>query len=159
MNKKGFTLIEMIIAIAIFSLAIVLLYNIINLLEKKRDFEAKTYKSFHHFQKVKNLIEKDLMSQSGIYIDNAKNIAIFKTKNSLYGIGCPYVAYVLRKKRLYRVESYQKIDKNLRTSMLDKAKVLLLLNNCKKFSLFKEKSAVSVFIDLKKETIFKVESI
>ena len=132
-NKSGFTLIEMIIAIAVFSVAMVLLYDVVNMLNKRKDIDIAKYKKYHKTQELRKLFYQDLMSEKDIIIDNEKKISIFKTKNSLHGISYPFVAYILKKNILYRVESYKKIDKDLKSSMLDSAKVLILLRPCQNF--------------------------
>ena len=155
-NKSGFTLIEMIIAIAVFSIAMILLYDVVNMLNKRKDIDITKYKKYHKTQELKKLFYQDLMSEKDISIDNEKKISIFRTKNSLHGISYPFVAYILKKNILYRVESYKKIDKDIKSSMLDSAKILILLKACQNFLLFKDKQGIIVYMKTKNETIFKV---
>ncbi len=154
--KKGFTLIEMIIAVIIFSLVVILLYNIIGLLKKTKDKDIASYQKYHKMQELKRLFYQDLMYATDIKIDNAKKRVLFKTTNSLYGYSNPYVEYILAKNRLFRVESYKKLSLYLKSSMLDSSKILLLLKSCKEFSIFKEKRGIILYLKASKENIFKI---
>lgn len=155
-TKKGFTLIEMIIAVAIFSLAIILLYDVTNILGKTKDREIASYKQYHKIQELKRLFYQDLIYAAELKIDNAKKRVIFKTKNSLYGYNNPYVGYILKKEILYRIESYKKLSFDLKTSILDSSKILVLFKKCKDIRLFKDSKGVTVFLKIDKEYIFKV---
>ncbi len=154
--KRGFTLIEMIIAVAIFSLAMILLYDVINILNKTKDREIASYKQYHKLQELKRLFYQDMMYSSQLKIDNSKKIVLFKTKNSLYGYNNPYIEYILKKEILYRVESYQKLTLNLKSSELEDARVLVLLKNCKDILFFKDKKGINIYLKEKSSHIFKV---
>jgi len=130
-HKKGFTLIEMVIAVIVFSVAILLLYEVVSMLNKKKDNEIKIYRTFHHTQELKRLIYKDLLQENGISINNDKKIITFRTKNSISGISYPYVAYLLKKETLYRIESHKKLSQDLTSSMLESANILILSKTCK----------------------------
>ena len=154
--KKGFTLIEMVIAVAIFSLAMILLYDVINMLGKTKDREIASYKQYHKLQELKRLFYQDIMYVSQLKIDNTKKRVLFRTKNSLYGYNNPYIEYILKKNILYRVESYKKLSLDLKTSMLDNSRILPILKNCKDFLIFKDKQGIILYLKTPKETIFKV---
>ncbi len=159
MKKGAFTLIEMIVAIAVFSISILLLYGVINTFKKKQQQEINIYKSYHNTKEAKKLIYKDLISEKKLFLDNENRLFIFQSKNSLYGITAPYIAYVLKNRILYRVESYKKLTKDMTSSELEVSKILPILKNCKDFSLTVDKKGVIVFIKSAKDTIFKVKNL
>ena len=154
--KKGFTLIEMIIAVAIFSLAMILLYNVINTLNKTKDREIASYKQYHKLQELKRLFYQDLMYATQLQIDNPKKRVLFKTKNSLYGYNNPYIEYILKKRILYRVESYRKLSLNPTSAELKNTNILLLLNHCNNILFFKNKRGVTIYIKDKLIHILKI---
>ena len=154
--KKGFTLIEMLIAVMIFSLVMVLLYDIVGILNKTKDRHIASYKQHHKMEELKRLFYQDLIYATAIKIDNEKKRVLFKTKNSLYGYNTPYIEYILKKKRLYRIESYKKLSLLPQTSMLEHSKILPLLNDCRNFSIFKEKTSIILYLKTQKENIFKI---
>ena len=147
---------EMIIAIVVFSLSIILLYNVINMLNKIKDREMVSYRELYHFQELKRLFYQDMMYATKIEIDNEKKRVLFKTKNSLYGYNHPYVEYILKKKILYRVESYKKLTLEPTSFELNSARILQLLNSCKNILFFKDKKGVNIYLKEKFNHIFKI---
>lgn len=154
--KKGFTLVEIVIAIALFSISLIILFNITKILQKQRDRAVSTYRLYHQIEEIKKLFFMDLINEQNITIDNDKKITIFKTTNSLYGFTYPYVAYILKNHILYRIESYKNIDKNLKTSTLESARILVLSKKCKDIRFFKDDLGITIFFKIDKEHIFKV---
>jgi len=157
MRRNAFTLLEMLIAIAVFAVSITLLYEVFNTLDKKRERTLQNYKSYRKIEQIKRLMYRDLIYQKDF--ETKKDFYIFKTKNSLYGISDPYVAYTLKNGILYRLESNKKIDSDPTTQALSIVKILPLCK-CKEFSLFQDKEGMTLYIkETNSKIIFKVPNL
>lgn len=112
--RGAFTLIEIIIAITILSIMMLYLYksyaslNLSNLFYQKEATQIKETKSK---QKIIFLdFSLLLLGEHEIFKKNTKEDTVFlQTSNSMHGRINPYVAYVIKDARLYRIESYQKM--------------------------------------------------
>ncbi len=157
--KKAFTLIELVIAVIVFALAITLLYGVINGINKKEKRSIKEYREYHKVLMSKKLFYEDLMYAKKIFKDNDKKIYIFQTKNSLYALSNPYVVYKLKDKTLYRIESYKKLTRDMTSQDLENARVLPVLKDCIDFLIFEKGDYITVFYKIKNRVIFKVRKL
>ena len=108
--KKGFTLIEMMIAITIFSVLVIFLYRSYNSLERSNAKYEKIEQEMNRFFKVKKALFLDfsLAVENNITILNQErneDVVFLHTSNSLHDRFDPYVAYVVKEGVLYRIES------------------------------------------------------
>ncbi len=148
-KRKAFTLVEIIIAIAVFSIAVLVMYSVLSQVKKQKKIAYQDYKKDYKIVELKRLIYQDFTTAKDIKTNSKKNIAIFKSTNSLYGITNPYVLYILKNHTLYRVESMQKIGIDLRIENNRNLKVLTLLKNCKSFKINQNKNNISIWINAK----------
>jgi len=115
MRRKAFTLLEMMIAISILSIMMIFLYQSNATLQ----FSNKTYKKesqkIIQIDKIREIIYLDfaLAISKVNYIHNKhKSDTIFlQTSHSLHRRINPYVVYIVKENKLYRIESLKQIRK------------------------------------------------
>ena len=116
--KAAFTLIEMLIAISIFSIMMLYLYNTYASLNISNENLKGEVQKIQKIQKIKKVVFLDftlaLFDPRGIvHIDNRdkrEDFVFFQTSHSLHRRINPYVTYVVKNQILYRLESLKKFD-------------------------------------------------
>jgi len=112
-SRGGFTLIELMVSISILAIMMVFLY--------------KSYASLNRtnkiYKKEVTLIKDEEMKKKVIYLDfslalhksikiinqdKREDIVFFQSSNSLHKRYNPYIAYIMKDKKLYRLESLTK---------------------------------------------------
>ena len=162
MNKKAFTLVEIILSIFLFSIIMMFLFKATsNLQHNNKNFKTSIDKDTNQ-EKIISLLKKDLiMSNSKSFKmdnkDKEKSIITFQTNSSIYNISKPYVTWKVLKnsKRLVRVESSQKHSKDNESYHID-----IIKDNCKLFKIYKGKNGYLIYIkdSINKEIIAEVKS-
>lgn len=138
--KRAFTLIELLIGVAIFALAITLLYENLAQSKKYLSFANRDYEKVSYKEKVIKLFYQDFLNADGIKSNPNDNAVIFRTSNSIFRIPHPYVGYYLAKNRLYRVESLNPLKLRLEYSDLKEARVLPIDLNLTDFGVSVDKN-------------------
>ncbi len=115
MRRAGFTLIEMMIAIVIFSLIVVFLYKSYDALKQSNQKYTAITKEMQHMWRIKRMLYLDfaLSFKSGVSVLNQEkneDVVLLQTSNSLHSRFYPYVAYVVKDGVLYRMESLRKLS-------------------------------------------------
>ena len=108
--RKGFTLIELMVSITILSVMVVFLYQSYASLNRSNKFYSNEVESIKDLQLKKRVIFLDysLARVKSIKIhkqDRVADVVFMQTSHSLHKIYNPYVAYVMKEKKLYRLES------------------------------------------------------
>lgn len=112
--RRAFTLIEMMIAIVIFSLIVVFLYKSYDVLRQSdRKYTAIT-KQMQHLWRIKKMLYLDfaLLLKSDVNVlhqETNEDVVLLQSSNSLHGRFYPYIAYVVKEGVLYRLESLRKL--------------------------------------------------
>jgi len=113
--KKAFTLIELLISVSIISIMIVFLYKSYASLNFSNRIYAKKVKDIKAHQIKKKIIFLDfsLKINKDIKIlnqDRENDIVFFQSTNSIHKRYNPYVAYIAKKNKLYRLESLKEFN-------------------------------------------------
>lgn len=113
-QRTAFTLIEIIIAITILSIMMLYLYKSYASLNLSNAFyqkEATQIKEAKLKQKILFLDFSLMLFDEYKIIKNSKkeDTVFLQTSNSIHGRINPYVAYIIKDSRLYRIESYKKM--------------------------------------------------
>jgi len=108
--RKGFTLIELMVSISILSVMVVFLYQSYASLNRSNKFYANelTKISAQQLRKRVLFLDYSLAHAKSLKIKNLgseEDIVFMQTSHSLHKIYNPYVAYVIKEKKLYRLES------------------------------------------------------
>lgn len=113
-SKGAFTLIEIIIAITILSIMMLYLYKSYASLNLSNTFYQKEATQIKETKSKQKILFLDfsllLLGEHEILKKDRKEDVVFlQTSNSIHGRINPYVAYVIKDARLYRIESYKKM--------------------------------------------------
>lgn len=114
-EKSAFTLVEVLVSIAILAIIFTFLFNVSNSTKKSNHhYIAKSNKLLSE-SKIFNTFMLDLSQSTGniaVIYGRKYDIVRIQTKNSVYGIISPYVTYFVSKKdlALIRTESLGKYD-------------------------------------------------
>lgn len=162
MKKRGFTIVELVIAITIFSLIVVYMYQAVAATKKGNTIYEKNYEAVERNEDVKKVFYNDIFNQVDPYkdIEFKKGIFYLKTKNSLHNFIAPHVAYMLKDKTLIRVESPRQFKLPLQIEDMEKIthEVTYLLENIDNFHVFMDKNNYTIYwTQKKKKTIFQIK--
>jgi len=110
MRKSAFTLIELIISIVILSILMLFLYKSYATLNKSNSFLAKEVQKISSLELLKKTIYLDFaaaLKESVVILpqDQREDVVFLQTSNSIHQRINPYVAYIVKDKILYRLES------------------------------------------------------
>ena len=112
--RRAFTLIEMMIAIVIFSLIVVFLYKSYDSLKRSNNKYTAVPKDMRYLWRIKRMLYLDfaLSLNSNVSVLNQEkneDVVLLQTSNSLHNRFYPYVAYIVKERRLYRLEALRKL--------------------------------------------------
>jgi len=154
--KRAFTLIEVVISIAIFALIALYMYQAINTVQKSNDINSGHYEADKNEQKIIKLFYNDLFSQTNIYapsnITRGDDFDVFhlRSRNSLHAMYNPQIVYFVKDNTLYRIESKEYETIPLTYDSVERVKVDRLMNNVSIFRIYENKN--SYLISYKDET-------
>ena len=156
MNKKAFSLIEVLVSIALFSIILVFLYDTLDISTKSNQFYAQKLQISKNKNHTKEILFLDLInptkSSSTFTISEDKNsnsIFSLESNNMYHNPFYSYVTYLLdNKKNLVRIESKTKFDKTkLDDAFFEKAYVDILSEKVKKLKIKKKASKYYFYIE------------
>lgn len=164
--RKAFSLVELMISIVILSIMMLFLYKSYSGLNKSNKLFDVEVQKVAKIEKIKNTLYLDIMLSQSVLIqnqDNKEDVVFLQTRNSVHDRFNPYVAYLLKDKKLYRLESL----KELREYPLaaDSEFVVDELGSVKIFRLYASKEAASksyllhILFDDGEEILLKIKSL
>ncbi len=108
--RKAFTLIEMMISVVILSIIMLFLYESYASLNRSNIFNEKKVDLITSQQQKKRVVFLDfsLALYKSVKIlnqDKGEDVVFMQSSNSLHKRYQPYIAYILKDKKLYRLES------------------------------------------------------
>lgn len=114
-STRAFTLLEMLIAIVIFTLISVYLYKSLATLNSTNRFYGEKLRSISHDHKILKTIYLDLSLAviRSVFIvsqDEHFDVILMQTKHSVHRRTMPYVAYLVLENKFYRIESSQQLS-------------------------------------------------
>ncbi|MFT5659650.1 MAG: prepilin-type N-terminal cleavage/methylation domain-containing protein [Sulfurimonas sp.] len=109
-QRKAFTLIELIISISILSIMMLYLYQSYASLNRSNDIVQKDTQNILSMQKLKKVIFLDYSlalhkSVKIVHRDSKEDFVFFQSSHSLHKRYNPYIAYIVKANKLYRLES------------------------------------------------------
>ncbi|NPA66930.1 MAG: prepilin-type N-terminal cleavage/methylation domain-containing protein [Epsilonproteobacteria bacterium] len=113
--KRGFTLVEMMISIAIFSMIALFLYKTYANLNHQNVMFRDSAQEMKYWNKLKKVFYLDFTLNLDnnitiIHQDSKIDTVIFQTSNSIHDRINPYIAYFVKDNILYRMESFSKLS-------------------------------------------------
>ncbi|MDR2342815.1 MAG: prepilin-type N-terminal cleavage/methylation domain-containing protein [Campylobacteraceae bacterium] len=145
--KRAFTLIEVVISIAIFSIIAIYMYQAIDTMRKSNDINSLRYNEDIKEQKTLKLFYNDLFLQTNLYatsnITNSDEFDIFRlhTKNSIHGMINPYVTYFIKDNSLFRIESREFEIIPLTYESVERVRVDKLMENITLFRIYENRNS------------------
>lgn len=148
--KKGFTLIELMISITILSIIMVFLYKTYADMNVSNKIYLENKNKLDKFEEIKKITFIDLLTalNSSIkVVKENKNIdtLFMQTPHSLHRRIMPYVTYIVKNYKLYRVETLYPFS-NLSTTK--NSFDVDFIGNVKKFKIFTSKQKNIYFLDI-----------
>lgn len=149
--RKAFTLIEMMISVSILSIMMIYLYTTNASVNKSNIFYAKEVNKLNQLTLKKRVLFLDIslvlyQEYSIVHNDKYEDIFFLQTTNSLHKRVNPFVAYVVKNKKLYRLESFKKLIYPF--SQDDKFDIDCF-GNIDHFRVYKQKDKETFLVDLK----------
>lgn len=140
--RRGFTLVELLISIILFSLIATFLYAGIDQVRIMRLFYAQKGEILKKHEQIRSLLYRDLIQADTMTIigkDKDYSIVSFTLeRNSLYSIALPNVIWLVMRNEnsLLRLESAQNIQLPLNPSDLYKVHVDVVASKCSSFHVY-----------------------
>lgn len=112
--KKAFSLIEILIAITIFTFIILSLYKVIDIAKEDINKISNTVKTEMQSNHNKNILMEDFLESKQINIGSEEENILVKliTNNTYHNSLFTNIVYILQKGSLYRVESLNVLSKD-----------------------------------------------
>ncbi len=161
--KKAFTLIELIVAIAVFSIIIVYMYQAVSTTKKSVTSYESLYEKDRQNQIVKKILYNDIFNQTDPYKDTkisgspTHSTYYLRTNNSLHNIPSPYVIYNVKNKNLYRFESIKPFDLPINDENKHHIKVDKLFDNVSLFTILSHRNDKLIqWVQNNQKTIFEI---
>ncbi|RLA69124.1 MAG: prepilin-type cleavage/methylation domain-containing protein [Epsilonproteobacteria bacterium] len=147
-NRKAFTLIEVLISIALMGIVIVALFSSVDLLQNSNEHLLKYVKKSKKVTKATKTLYSDIISSDGnisIKKDEFSRVCMEETRNSLYALPSAKVCWVVLKKdkTLARVEGN---NYRLPLRVDDRVEVDLIMKEVSLFDVYHEKDKVLVVL-------------
>lgn len=146
LSKRAFTLMELMVSVALIGVIVVYLYSIVGSLKVSTDSLARHEEKSRFASKLEELIFRDILEirsddiilKEGFSKD-ASTLS-FQTNNTLYDFSHPYVSYFLsREGTLLRAESLYELNISDQASK-NSAKVLEVASNVERFRVYSDEN-------------------
>ena len=150
-DKKAFSLVELIISIVLLAIIATFLYSTVSNLEKTNRIFAANEKALNKREKVIDLLYDDIFTANTLTLSGFEySLASMQTNNSLFDIAAPYVTWLVSKDKntLLRFESIKEF-KNINSQNVDYYHVSKVGENCEIFKIYQSKKKDSILIHLK----------
>jgi len=113
-KRSAFTLIELLISVSILSIMMVFLYKSYSTLNISNKIYSKELNNIQSHQIKKKVLFSDfsLIIDKDIRIlnqDRHTDVVFFKSSNSIHKRYNPYIAYIAKNEKLYRLESLKEL--------------------------------------------------
>ena len=168
MNKKAFTLIEVLISITLLVIIVLFLYQVLDITTKSNKFFSSKLLIQTDKIRLKDIFVMDIMHSGSNMIENLtenrdKNtILSLKSTNTYHNNSYNNITYLLSKENnLIRIENKRRFNKDkVDYDFLDQAYIDILTTNIDKFKVAYKHEKYSIYIKFKDETdmMFVVKS-
>ena len=147
-NRKAFTLLEVLISIALMGIVIVALFSSVDMMQNSNQQLAQYLEKSKKMTKATKVLYLDILGSDGnitIQKDEFSRVCMEETQNSLYALPAAKVCWIVLKKdnTLARIEgnNYQ-----LPVGSEERVEVDSIMNNIEVFDVYHEKDKVLVLI-------------
>ena len=148
LKRKGFTLLEVLISIALMGIVIVALFSSVDMLQNSNEHLLKYLKKSKKITKASKVLYTDFMGSDGnisIKKDEFSRVCIEETKNSLYALPAAKVCWVVLKKNktLVRIEGN---GYDLPVGLEERVEVDSVMMGLEIFDIYHEKDKILVLM-------------
>lgn len=151
--NRGFTLIEVVISIALIGLIFYYMYGVIDNAMYSSNILQSDFKKSTKKENNLQILQDDLLNATDLNITNNNTFSILgiTTHNTLHNIHKPYVFWFVSKEQnaLIRLESSDRFQIPLGYTMTNKPYLDLIAKDVKRFLITQSKSKKFILIDLK----------
>ena len=154
--REAFTLLEVLISIALMGIVLVALFSSVDILEDSNQHLSKQLKKTQHSTQTTQVLYQDILSSDGnltLTKDEFTRLCMESTANSLYGLSRPKVCWLVMKEQnqLVRVEGY---NYTLPTRSEDRVEIDSVMEHIELFDVYHSNDKVLVILKEKlKEAI------
>ncbi|RUM67394.1 MAG: hypothetical protein DSZ06_01230 [Sulfurospirillum sp.] len=154
-NKKGFTLVELIVSIMLLSIIAIFLYSTVSNLQKQNKMFSKLQHRVQKKEKIIDLLYDDIFESDELNITNKEfSLINIKTKSTIFNISHPYVTWLVSrdKNTLLRFESILPFDR-LNSQNSYYYHISKVGENCEKFQIYQssKKNKILIYIKFKEK--------
>lgn len=164
--KKGFTLVELLVSIALFGLIAVLLFGTIDELRKQQKFYKEKEGIVVRKNRIVSLMRTDFDRSQSLRVSDSSTkeftvVSVSGANRSLYGIDRPYVLWVVLKNNntLVRLESAYPITLPLSPNALYVTHSDIIGEDCEVFRVYDSKAHRLVYVKFANESPLIVETV
>lgn len=164
--RKGFTLIELMISIVILSIIMVFLYKSYAELNAQNKKYEQVSSEIKKFELIKEMLFLDISlskskSMTIIHLDPKEDIVFFQSAHSIHDRINPYIGYIVKDQKLYRIESLRPLKSYPIESNIDFD--IDLLGDVENFRLYpatssKEEYLADISFKQKQRILIKIKS-
>ena len=151
LDKKAFSLVELIISIVLLGIIATFLYSTVSNLEKTNIIFAANEKALSSREKVIDILYDDIFAANTLTLTGFEHSLVsMQTNNSLFDIEVPYVTWLVSKDKntMLRFES-TKAFKKMNSQNTNYYHVSKVRENCEVFKIYQSKKKDSILIHLK----------
>jgi prepilin-type N-terminal cleavage/methylation domain-containing protein len=150
-NRKAFTLLEVLISIALLGIVIVALFSSVDMMQNSNQQLAKYLEKSKKITNATKVLYRDMMGSDGnitIKKDEFSRVCMEETRNSLYALPAAKVCWVILKKdkTLTRIEGN---GYHLPLGLEERVEIDPIMTNIEVFDVYHEKDKVLVLIQQK----------
>jgi len=150
-NRKAFSLIELIISIALLSIIIFFLYSTTSSLQKRNKIFSKKEDSIEKNEKILNLLYDDIFESNELNISGKEySVLDLQTKSSIFNIEYPNVTWLVSRNNntLLRFESKLKFSQ-MNVDNNSYYHISKVTQGCEKFLIYQSKDKTKILIYIK----------
>jgi len=156
-DRKAFTLLEVLISIALMGIVLVALFSSVEILQDSNQHLSKQLEKTKKITEATQVLYKDILSSDGnltITKDEFTRLCIESTANTLYALPRAKVCWVVMKEKnsLVRVEG---TEYTLPTRSEDRVEVDTVMQNVELFDVYHSKDKVLVLLKEKSKEAIK----
>lgn len=164
--RGAFTLVELLISIALFGLITLFLFGSIDHLRKEQSFYEHQEKSLRNRSALMELLRSDLYRPRTLVVSRSNSrdydaLLITGSSRSLYGIERPNVAWIVLKQdnTLVRLESAEPITLPIRPEKLYLVHSDVIAKGCEIFRTYESSSGRLGYLKIENESPLVVEAV
>ena len=156
-NRKAFTLLEVLISIALMGIVLVALFSSVEILQDSNQHLSKQLEKTKKITEATQVLYRDILSSDGnltITKDEFTRLCMESTANTLYSLPRAKVCWLVMKEKnsLVRVEG---IEYALPTRSEDRVEVDMVMQNVELFDVYHNKDKVLVILKEKSKEAIK----